>query len=293
MGLEASHDLQEPARILIAGPVHDDTVEWVFHLLWFFLRLHTSPHLAMFAVLPRDIVQCVVQEYLLLDLRGWSRIDVAFCSHGFRADWLSILAQADVTCKQVLQNTTATVGYLHWIAKRNVQQKQLWLDPHLMAVGDLQVELPTVTQIEFHNCTPSVDVDAAPIAAFLSCFPSIEEFSFRMQVQQYGQETQPGWTKLQDKHLLLGFTKLHCPLQSLDLLFCEQVSAAAIAQMVSRFAQTLRSLRCTRLDDPALATIAKLCRHLTSFHIALDYITDTALLYQLLVSNELVSLSLC
>lgn len=194
----------------------------------------------MLAVLPGDIVRSVVLEYFPNDLHAWSRIDVAFCNRSIRAEWRSILAQEEVTFQQVMQDPVVLVGYLQWIAKRNVPIKWLLLDPHVMeaADGGLQLELGTVTQIAFHNTEPNENVDAASMATFLSCFPSITEFSLgSSDVRKEVQPVVPGWTNIQDKHLM-ALCMLHCPLKVVDLWTCEQVSAAMTAHLVSRFAPT-------------------------------------------------------
>lgn len=73
----------------------------------------------------------------------------------------------------------------------------------------------------------------------------------------------------------------------------QKMSASAIVRVVGRFAETLHRLCCERLDDAALATIAKKCHQLTVCHLALDQVTDAEIIRKFLASNpELVCLKL-
>lgn len=166
---------------------------------------------------------------------------------------------------------------------RGIQLTELYLDPHAMTHSEgLPKVLPAFTRITFNNRMPTVVVDAASITPFLLHFPSVTELSFRRFTNL---KERPGWPNLQDQHLM-QFCQLNCALQALDLTSCDQVSPAVVAGVVCKFAPTLHSLYYEYFVDQSMATVAEQCHHLTWLDIALDHVSDAAILHRLLASNK-------
>lgn len=244
----------------------------------------------MFACLPFDIMWLIWGEFVDANDKGLSTLDVAFCNHSMRADILRLLAKSKISTNfggHVMKGEQLGM-YLNWVAMRNVHcQSELFVKsadiPSMMRY--LSHPMEQVTKMCFFSPFPqSYDVISS-IASFIACFPALQEIDCDAF---FGAACE-----LTDYHLK-GFINMKCPLKTLKIANCLDVSGAMMTLVLSAVANTLQDLTCNALDDTALICLSHELKHLQYLRMACDHIHTLSSLQQFCscMSNSLKSLVL-
>lgn len=224
--------------------------------------------------LPVDLFRLIAHDYLQYGVKQLSAVDVAFCSHGRRSDWLALIAQlkdvrttAEIESgEDFLASGSSLVRLLHWVVSRGVHISKLHFDMAAFVPAPRGTKKQPRRQDEarFTQIIPSVEslhvsfglsrkkypprtLDS--LTHFLDCFPNVK--------------TLQTWTEIEDEELCAVLNKLK-GLEGLDMIDCFELQPDTVAAMVSSLGNQLRLLRCSVLDDDAAATIAGSCHNLTT-----------------------------
>lgn len=210
----------------------------------------------MLSSLPLDIFRSLVEEYLCLDVKGLSSIDISFCNRLCRPDLLALLAQVRTHDEQQHTEPLTLESYLNWLASRGVRVPKLQLELDALAQGPLSVGQP-VLGVEHIAFTGQPSIEAAHMGSalfqlvlqFLHLFPSLRLLGC--------------WASITDSQLLT-VQRLFL-LDGLDLTSSySSLTSDGIAACVSSLGSAMRTLKCARLDEDGLAAIAEQCHCFTS-----------------------------
>lgn len=118
----------------------------------------------MFGHLPEDLVRVVLGDYVAVDVKEMSALDVAACNHASRSVLLAVLPHMTFTNESNKKHIiTDAKNYLVWLATRKMDNIRLFLDP---------------TTIDFDHTPEAVliMIKAEP------CFHRIYEVTFRSKL---------------------------------------------------------------------------------------------------------------
>lgn len=190
----------------------------------------------MFQVLPCDLVRRTLEDFVGLSCVQASVLDVAFCGRQIRADFLLILSRL-VLLDGRPRAGASLVGFLAWIAKRNIQVSELCVHPEITeaTVTELRsnrcaYRLERIRALQFVNDLPRSQthfMEDAYIGMFVSLFPALTSVDCRL------------WRFQADCQLLL-----FCNLKLSRLVLQETpfAKSAAICLVVSTMCETLQEL---------------------------------------------------
>lgn len=194
-------------------------------------------------------------------------MDVAYCNHERRSDWLTHLTQlrdvsttADGEEGEPLIDGTSLNDMLHWMHSRTVHVSQLHVDPAAFASGEVTFSqpLPSVEGLYFNVNTHLVgELDVCePVLRLLSCFPHLKTMSL--------------WVDLKDHEFTALMRKVGGQLEGLDVSHCFELSPNTVAPLVCSFGNRLHVLRLGPVDDDGLVAIARCCHCLTDLDLSCD-----------------------
>lgn len=191
-------------------------------------------------VLPEDLTVVLLSEWLKVGLIALSQLDVAWCNHSTRSNWLQVLTQIRTSGYE--EHIRTPIGILAiWLQSRNVNISHLQIQ-----LDDLQ----TLDEDSFpHFVLRSVSLTLlgtttpAKLWQLLSWFPQLTALNC-------------GPAMLTDDYLLEMCRHLHCDLR--ELMFGNPCSPAAIAQVISSLALNLEVFHCHR----ATCDMVRSCRKL-------------------------------
>lgn len=143
----------------------------------------------MLILLPLDIVRVVLEEFVVIDVVGLSRLDVAACSRQQRPDLLRLLPllrpQSPQGVPLEAQGSIDTRACLHWVAVRGVHLPELQV--HVMDIEAIASSLalsglsvPSVTSLHL-SCRDSMESAYTPNSTlflqFMALFPGLRALS--------------------------------------------------------------------------------------------------------------------
>lgn len=222
--------------------------------------------------LPHDIAAMVLDEFCELSFgRQLCALDVAYCNHSFRSDWLLLLAQLPPIEESDVKQSLQT--FLLWVECRKVRVKGLWLD--LALVNELDGVLPTsISCVQALTLTndDEYNENALGIMQFMQVLPSLT--SLRCEGYDFTNAQ-----LLQVQHWL------QVPLKILRLKGLSNDLRDGIVALVSRFSPTLEVLECDSLGDLTLQLITPCCRNLTRIASTMSYMKDNSYLLGFCAAN--------
>lgn len=185
-------------------------------------------------LIPFDLFQCVLSDWLEADMIVISNLDIAFGPHG-RQDFLLMLPL--LTNHSNLTGIQDYVQYLKWISARQIPLAALWValeDIDYLDTGELEGEtFPTIQAIHL-QATEHGEVDTDLWASFLSHFPGLNWFN--------------SWHTMEDQHVLAVHAQ-HYALVYLELTGCHHMTRSVLADLMVSHSLTLEVLQCWFLDD--------------------------------------------
>lgn len=227
--------------------------------------------------LPQDISFTILGDWLGAGVRQLSVLDVAFCNHSIREDWLLTLPHFKL---KHMSFALSLYPLLAWLYKRRVYFVAATV-LKLKAVNALEnadltkFSFPRTRKITFpydrdvvypDEFFPDCNVGATPfgICSFLSLFPNLTSFT-----------TADCWPK----HHLLELLQLRWKLKELVVGGVDGYPCV-FAALVVQVSSTLESLECLELDNWGMLKVSKCCRRLkklaTSVGIVFDFSTVRA-----------------
>lgn len=247
-----------------------------------------------FITLPQDIVQLILEDFVLCDAAHLSRLDAAFCCRKQRASWLTILAEV-----HQLADTPSVIhleAFFTWIDSRRAQVRSLAVDPLSIteAVLNQFCRFPVMSRIHklifvSSKAPQFIEENSMLIALLLQYLPSLTHIDCTR------------WCWMSSAHLM-GFHPdilnsriprnlahlikdcgVRCPLESLMLSGC-RVNGRDIAALAIS-SDNLLELECDRLDDADLETMSKHCHRLKVLRMSCDSVALASSLEQLLEVN--------
>lgn len=252
---------------------------------------HIVTWMIMFGFLPHHLIQVVLDDYVGSNLSTISHLDVACCSGALRQDLLAVipLLRKLTTDRHWLDDDKHKhlSNLLCWMASRRCHVSSLDVDPMylpdaLTALPAGGISLPHTTSVAFFSHNTCCNTQVSSIVPFLAMLPDLTDITFR------------GWPLLSDGHLR-ALCNLQCPLEALNLLNCNMLSAGCVVEVVSRFHLTMKRLMCETLNDSALLQLALLrLPKLQHLHINCVFLKSSAALGQFCesISDTLESLTL-
>lgn len=211
--------------------------------------------------LPTDLSRYLISEYLQFELKHLTPVDVAFCSHKRRADWLTLLGQLkDVrvtTGQRLLWHIRTLNGLLEWVASRGVHVTDLKIAAQALTSGQLTISQPLLSveclQITSGKCV-NRPLIMAPLLRLLECLPRLKTLTV--------------WNGIVDCELTTLIETMK-DLEGIELSDCYHLNPDIVTSLVCSLGSQLRTLKCEcSLTESNLTAIAENCCNLTTLHIA-------------------------
>lgn len=234
---------------------------------------HSKSHCTMLTVLPSNLIELIIAEYLEPEAGDLSRLDVAFCSNRERGEFLAVLSKLEMSNMKCIRDLG---GYLNWIQSRSISVQILIVNPQCiadaLAVAEgrwLQIE-----EIIFDTEDVATPATGIPVDQLLRQLPSVWVIDCEL------------WPDITDAHLE-QLCSLPAPLRSLYLDRCDLITASTVSKVAVHFSESLEALHCDVLDDPAIqAIVMGKCTGLTSLRLACDRMANKAYLKVLCYSSR-------
>lgn len=232
----------------------------------------------MLTQLPLDLFRSITEDYLRIDVRHLSHLDIAFCNHRQRSDLLALVREVRAVNETLCTKGAAFRQYLQWLRSRHVRVLAMWISVSVFAD-----ELPVLTQPLFGV----LDIHLHPqakrqkkfahmerVLAFLKHLPDLKMLSL--------------WMTIRNEQLeVLEQLTSSIPLEHLDLLECTKITSVAATKLICCIGKHLKVLRCHVLKSAGLLQIADCCRSLTTLVLHCSHHVSSLSLERLCAANAL------
>lgn len=221
----------------------------------------------MFATLPEDITKAIIIEWLNTNGEALSTLDVAYCGHNTRREWLNLLpclTLANPPIKQALD------AFLAWVNTRKLKMDAITVDLSSVSVLDrselLPFIFPTVATVQLTN---TKDVrNSYGLAELIALCPYITTLNAEacLGIQ------------------LLALVDTAAPIRELRLQKYLGTAAPVVALCI-KLCTTLEVLHCDVLDDVSIGLLSRRCKHLKTIIWSLEHLTQTDTLLEFFAAN--------
>lgn len=232
--------------------------------------------------LPADISRIIISDCLQLWAEPLSVVDVAFCNHARRPDWVSLLRQLrDVSMTttdagyRLLDNSSSLDGMLHWVLSRGVHVSRLHLEVSAFESGQVTFSQP-MPYVECICLSEKLDTrrleTIQSVFCFLDCFPRLNTINM--------------WAPADNNELIALLTgKMQGRLEGLDLSYCFCLLPDMAASLFCSLGDKLRQLKIADLSSDGVAAIAANCHCLTNLDLGCDAMASSSSLEHLCAVN--------
>lgn len=233
-------------------------------------------------LLPTDVLVCILEDFVGVDVQGMSALDVALCNHQLREGMLAALKRININ-EAVAVLVHELAGYLTWISSRQVNVKFLVVDPHDIPPGDgdqrlsvdVMVPIQFLTFLDRRQEVP-VHCSALSLTVLLCCCPMLLSVDCS------------GWPAISNEQ----FTALQCirqgrlvPVQVLNLTNCSALDPHGLLRAADQLCGGLIILYCDVLDDESLPLLATVCCSLQFLQIAGNRISSADSILRFCAAN--------